>query len=156
MEFSRQEQWSGYPDPGIGPRSHVFWIDRQVLYQQRHVGSTCICQCQSPDVLCHADGSKPWLTFAATWMNVDSITLSEVSQTKANTISCHLHVGSKKEGSNALIYKRDSRIYKANLRLSKGKGDGRGINQEFGLSRNKLLSIKQTRNTALVYSIGNY
>ena len=45
--FSRQEYWSGLPcpplgdlpDSGIEPESHVSCLGRQILYQQRHLGS---------------------------------------------------------------------------------------------------------------------
>ena len=49
MEFSRQEYWSGLPFPtpgglpdlGIKPMSLIVsCIDRQILYHQRHLGST--------------------------------------------------------------------------------------------------------------------
>ena len=46
--FSRQEYWSGLPfptsgdlpNPGIKLQSHVSYIGRQVLYHQRHLGSS--------------------------------------------------------------------------------------------------------------------
>ena len=36
------------------------------------------------------------LLFAATWMNLEGIMLSEISQTKTNTVCYHLYVESKK------------------------------------------------------------
>ena len=38
----------------------------------------------------------------------------------------------------------------------KGRGSWRGINEEFGISRYKLLYIKQINNKVLLYSTGNY
>ena len=58
--------------------------------------------------------------------------------------------------SNELTYKTDSQTQKTNLRLPKGKGGEGGINQEFGISRYKLLYIKQIKNKVLLYSTGNY
>ena len=46
------------------------------------------------------------MPFAATWMDLDIIILSEVSQTKTNTIY-HLYVKSKKNDTNELIYKTE-------------------------------------------------
>ena len=52
--------------------------------------------------------------------------LSEVSQRKTNIISYHLHVESKKNQINKLIYTTgtDSQTEKTNLSLPKGKGAG--------------------------------
>jgi len=48
------------------------------------------------------------MPFAATWMQLDVITLSEVSQRKTNIISYHLYVESLKNDTNELIYKREA------------------------------------------------
>ena len=45
------------------------------------------------------------LPFAATWMHLENITLSEVSQTKTNTIWYHVYVQSKMNNTNESIYK---------------------------------------------------
>ena len=46
--------------------------------------------------------------------------------------------------TNALIYKMetDSPILKTNLRLLKRKEGGGGVNEEFGITRYKLLCVK--------------
>ena len=44
---------------------------------------------------------------AATWMDLEIIVLSEVNQTKTNTIWYHLYVESKKKDANELIYKTE-------------------------------------------------
>ena len=56
-----------------------------------------------------------------------------------------------------LIYKIeiDSQTQKTNLWLSKGKADEERINKDFGISRNKLLYIKEI-NKILLYSPENY
>ena len=63
-----------------------------------------------------------------------------------------------KYDTNELIYKTetDSQTQKTNLWLPKGKGGGSGINQEFGISRYKLLYIKQIKKQGPTVSTGNY
>ena len=45
------------------------------------------------------------MPFAATWMDLEIITVSEVRQRKMNILWCHLHVESKKYDTNEPIYK---------------------------------------------------
>ena len=83
------------------------------------------------------------LPLAATWMDLEGIILSEVSQTekdKYHMIS--LICGIKKNGTNALIYKTEigSPIQKTNLQLP-GEGRG-GINWRIGINIYTLLYIK--------------
>ena len=47
------------------------------------------------------------MPFEATWMGLEIIILSEVSQTKTDIILYHLHVESKKNDTNELIYKTE-------------------------------------------------
>ena len=82
------------------------------------------------------------MPFAATWMDLEIIILSEVSQTEKDKYHMvSLTCGILKNDTNELIYKteRDAQIQKTNLRLPKGKGGG--INQEFGINRYTLLYI---------------
>ena len=46
--------------------------------------------------------------FAATWMDLEIIILSEVSQIKTNIIRYRLHAESKKNNTNELIYKMET------------------------------------------------
>ena len=46
------------------------------------------------------------MPFSATWMDLEIIILSEVSQTKTNIIY-HLYVECKKKGTNELIHKTE-------------------------------------------------
>ena len=71
------------------------------------------------------------MPFVATWMDLEIITLCEVSQKKTSIIWYHLFVESKND-TNELIYKTeiDSQTLKTNLRLPKGKcGRGQGKNK---------------------------
>ena len=65
------------------------------------------------------------IPFVATWMNLEIIIPSKVSQRKANILS--LICGILKNGTNELIYKieTDSQTLKTDLWLPKGKGGGR-------------------------------
>ena len=68
------------------------------------------------------------MPFAATWMDLESIILSEISQTekdKYHMIS--LTCGILKNDTDELIYKteKDPQTWKTNLWLPKGKG-GKG------------------------------
>ena len=47
------------------------------------------------------------MLFAATWMDLEMIMLSEVSQTKTNITLYHLYVESKKNDTNELVYKTE-------------------------------------------------
>ena len=53
---------------------------------------------------------------AATWMDPETVLLSEVKERKINIISQHLYMKSKKKnGTNELIYKTESQMQKTNL-----------------------------------------
>ena len=55
------------------------------------------------------------------------------------------------------LFTKQKQTHKENkLWLPKGKGNGRGINYKFGISRKKLVYIKQLNNKVLLYSTGNY
>ena len=66
------------------------------------------------------------MPFAATWMDLEIIILSEVNQTKTSIIWYQLYVESNKNDTNELIYKTEtnSQILQSNLWLSKGKHGG--------------------------------
>ena len=83
------------------------------------------------------------MPFAATWMDLEMIILSELSQRKTNIIY-NLCAESKENDTNELIYKTetDSQIQKTNLWLPKGKGPWGGINWEFGIDTYTLSHLK--------------
>ena len=66
------------------------------------------------------------MPFAATWMDLEIIILSEVSQTEKDIYTIAYIQNLKKNDTNELIYKTDSQTSKTNLWLPKGKGRGEG------------------------------
>ena len=71
------------------------------------------------------------MPFIATWMDLEIIILSEVSQTKTNVIWYPLYVEFLKKDTSEFIYKTEtvSQASETNLCLPKGKGGGgEGIN----------------------------
>ena len=66
------------------------------------------------------------MPFAATWMDLEVIILSEVSQRKTNIIWYHLHVESKKMTQMNLFTKRKQthRHRKQTYGYQRGKGGG--------------------------------
>ena len=68
------------------------------------------------------------LSLAATGLDLQIITLSEVSQTEKDKHMVSLTCGIEETNTNEFIYKTetDSQAWKANLQLSKGEGGGQG------------------------------
>ena len=99
------------------------------------------------------------MPFAATWMQLEIIRLSELSQKekdKYHMISLICRIWHK-YGTNELIYKTETDSDIENrLVVAKGVGAGRGMDWEFGVSRCKLLHLEWIDNKVLMYSTGNY
>ena len=74
----------------------------------------------------------------ATWMDLEIITLSELSQRKINTM-ISLSCGMEKNDTNELIYKTE--IDKGN-KFMVTKGGKAGQNEESGINRHTQLYIK--------------
>ena len=96
------------------------------------------------------------MPFAATWMDLEIIILSEVKQTEKDKYHDMIYMWNLKSDANELIYKTEieSQMQKTNLWLPGGKGGG-GINWEIGIDIYTLLYIKYTTNKDLLYSTGN-
>ena len=93
----------------------------------------------------------------ATWMNLETITLSEVSQTKTNPIWYHLYVGSNIGHKWTYLWNRNRLTDRENRPVvAKGKGAGRGMEWEVEASRYKLLCTGWMNNKVPLNSIENY
>ena len=92
---------------------------------------------------------------SAPWMNLEIIILSEVSQTEKDkyymiSLLCGIL---KMKQMNPYI---QTHRHKKQTGYQRGKGLGRGINQDYGINRYKLLHIKQISKKDLLFSTGNY
>jgi len=80
------------------------------------------------------------IAFATTWVGLETIILSEVSQRRQ--IPCdNTRMWSLKYDTDELIYETEIQTWKTNSWLPKRRGRS-GINEEFGNSRYSLLQIK--------------
>ena len=70
---------------------------------------------------------KEIMIFAATWMNLEIIILSEANQTKTNMIRYCLYIESTKNDTNEVIYKTENNKPTAlkNLMITKGERERR-------------------------------
>ena len=80
------------------------------------------------------------MLFAATWMDLEIVILSEVNQTKTNIIWSHLYVESKKMIQMNLFAKQTPRHRKQTYGYQGIRGGG--INWKTGIDTYTLLYIK--------------
>ena len=98
---------------------------------------------------------KEWNNTICSYMDLEIIIQSKVSQRKTNTIWYHLYLESK-------IWHKWTYVWNRNIltdienRLGVSKvGQGPGRDWEFGISRCKWLYVEWINNKALLYSTGN-
>ena len=85
------------------------------------------------------------MSFAATWMDLEIITLNEVKSDRERQISCDItYMWSliKEIQKDLFIKQKQTQILKSNLWLPKGKLWREGINWENGINIYTLLYIK--------------
>ena len=87
------------------------------------------------------------MPFAATWMDLEIMILSELSQTEKDKYHIIWHKWTYLRNRNRLT-DIENRLVVAN--------GGRGMDWEFGIGRCKLLYIGWINNKILLYSTGNY
>ena len=98
------------------------------------------------------------MPFTETWMQLETITLSEVSQKEKNKYHrYHSYVYSKiwHKWTNELIYETELG-YREQTGVAKEEGGGRGMEWKVGVIRCKLLYLEWIKNKFLLYITGNY
>ena len=97
------------------------------------------------------------MPFAATWMDLKIIILSEVSQKEKNkyhvvSLICGIY---KMLQMNLFTKQKQSHRQRKQI-YGYQMVNGGGVDWEFGINRYTLLYIKQINNKDLLYSTGNY
>ena len=84
------------------------------------------------------------MPFAATWMDLEIITLREVSQRKTNIMWYYLYAESKKKWYRWTCLRSRNRLTDLGneLMVTGGKGGGEEIDWEFGIDMYKLLYLE--------------
>ena len=94
---------------------------------------------------------KEILPFAATWMQLKIIILSEVSQRKTNIMCYHLYLESKIWHKRTYLWNRNRHTGIENkLMVAKRKWGQEGTDWEFGVNRCKLLYVEWINNKVLL------
>ena len=96
------------------------------------------------------------MPFAATWIDLESVILNEVSQKRRNIVWYPLYVESEINDANELTYKT-KQVHKLRKQAYGfwGKGQGEQIVREFGMDVYTLIYLKWATNKNLLYSTGN-
>ena len=80
------------------------------------------------------------MPFAATWVNLEMITINEMSERERQTLYAITYTWNLKYGTNELIYEK-KQIHRHREQTC-GYRRGRGMDWEFVISRCKLLYIE--------------
>ena len=96
------------------------------------------------------------MPFAATWMDLDIIILSEVSQRKIPYDITYMESRKMIQMNLFIKQKQNHRLLENKLTVTKGERDGSGVNWEFEINRCTLLYVKQMNSKNLLCSTGNY
>ena len=91
---------------------------------------------------------------AATWMDLEIVILSEVSQTERQIPYDITYMWNLKYDTNKVLYKTETDSDIENRLV--GRRGGGGMEWEFGVSRCKLFHIEWLNNKVLLYSTGSY
>ena len=95
------------------------------------------------------------MPFAATWMEPETLTLSEISQRKTNTMIPRISRIKYLAHMNLSTEKKQTHGHGEQTRSCQEEGEGEGWTRSLGVSRCKLLHLEWTSNEILLYSTGN-
>ena len=99
---------------------------------------------------------KNKMPFTATWMELETLILSEVSQKEKDRYYM-ISLISGIENATQMNISTEKKIVDLENRLVIAKGEGEGVGYwEFGVNRCKLLTLDRISNEILLYSTENY
>ena len=94
------------------------------------------------------------MSFAATWIDLETVMLNDISQTDKKKYSLTLLIcGTFKNYTDELIYKTET--HRLREGTYEGNSVGGGIDREFGIDMYTLLYLKWITNKDLLYNTGN-
>ena len=96
------------------------------------------------------------MPFAATWMELETLTLSKVSQKEKNKYHKISHIWNLIYIINEPFHREETHGLGEQACDCQWGGRGNGMGCKFGVSRCKLLHLEWISNKILLYSIGNY
>ena len=97
------------------------------------------------------------MPFAATWMELEILILSEVSQEEKDKYHMLLTCGNQKmEQMYLSTEQKQTQGHRKQTCVCQGERTGSGMDWKFGVSRCKLLNLDWINNEILLYSAGNY
>ena len=95
------------------------------------------------------------MPLAATWMELDTLILSEASQEEKDKYYI-TYIWNPIHGTNETFHRKKNHGHGKETCVCQGEGGESGMDWEFGVNRCKLLPLEWISNEILLYSTGNY
>ena len=99
---------------------------------------------------------KNKMPFAATWMELKTLLLSEVSQKEKDKYHMISHIWNIIHGTKEIFHRQENHGLAEQTCGCQGGGGGSGMDWESGVNRCKLLHLEWISNEILLYSTENY
>ena len=97
------------------------------------------------------------MPFAATWMELETLILSEVSQKKEDKYHTNItYIWNLIYGTNEPFHRKENHGLGEQTCGCQEGGGGSGMDWELGVNRCRLLPLEWVRNEILLCSTGNY
>ena len=96
------------------------------------------------------------MPFAATWMELETLILSYVSQKEKDEYYMMSHIWSLIYGRNEPFHRKENHGHGEQTCGCQGRERGIRMDWEFGVDRFKLWPLEWMSNKVLLYSAGNY
>ena len=96
------------------------------------------------------------MPFAATWMELETLILSEVSQKEKDKYHMISHFWNLIYGTKKPFHRKENHGLGEQTCGCQGGGGGSGMDWELGVNRCKLLPLEWISNEILLCSTGNY